>query len=114
MIVANEVLPAFGEKIIRAYKLFRVRKDGSLGSLFIARRERLPVGKWLQSEVVPTKGFAVRPGWHACSEPRAPHLSEVGRKWFEVEILAHKEHLRPESQGGLWYTAIWMRIVRPV
>lgn len=31
------------------YKLFRQRKDGTLGSLFINRKARLPEGVWLQA-----------------------------------------------------------------
>jgi hypothetical protein len=50
-----------------AYKLFRVRKDGTLGPLFINRPQRVPVGKALVAEDHPTKGFAFRPGWHVCA-----------------------------------------------
>tara|TARA_Y100000310_G_scaffold186813_1_gene186937 strand:- start:430 stop:642 length:213 start_codon:yes stop_codon:yes gene_type:complete len=39
------------------YKLFRVRKDGTLGSLFINKKERLPIGKWIKAESYPTKGY---------------------------------------------------------
>lgn len=74
-----------------AYKLFRVRKDGSIGSLFINRRARLPVREWLQAQNVPTKGFKVREGWHCCPRPKAPHLSMKDRKWFMVEMRgSHK------------------------
>jgi len=45
-----------------AYKLFRQRKDGTLGSLFINKRNIIPVNKWLNAESFPTKGYAVRPG----------------------------------------------------
>lgn len=94
-----------------AYKLFRVRKDGSLGSLFINRRARLPLGIWMEAEAFPTKGFAYRPGWHALCAPIAPHLSEKGRRWFEVEVKNFKRFTRPESQGGEWVLAKQMRIV---
>jgi hypothetical protein len=98
----------------KGYKLFRVRKDGSLGSLFINRSNRVETGKWLRAEIHRTKGFAYRPGWHTCAKPTAPHLSERGRQWYHVEIKDYKEHQRPDSQGGLWYTATWMRVVKPV
>lgn len=95
----------------RAYKLFRVRRDGTLGPLFINRRLRIEIGKMLHAECHPTKGFAVRPGWHACSKPSAPHLSKRGRKWFTVMIEEWAEHLRPKSQGGMWYTAKRMTVI---
>ena len=37
------------------YKLFRVRKDGTLGSLFINKKEVLPIGEWIKSKSYPTK-----------------------------------------------------------
>jgi len=43
------------------YKLFRVRRDGSLGSLFINRRVSLPPATWLIAESHPTKGLASLP-----------------------------------------------------
>ncbi len=100
-----------------AYKLFRVREDGSIGSLFCNRSRRLKVGKWMQAEAHLTKGLAFRPGWHCCSTPNAPHLktelkSGEKRVWLPVEIKKFKEHKRPETQGGLWYTAKWIKIHR--
>lgn len=92
-----------------AYKLFRLRKDGSLGPLFINARQRLyvasPSSAPYVAEAHPTKGFTFRPGWHCCSEPVAPHLSKRGRVWCRVKISDYTEHQRPASQGGLWYTA---------
>ena len=98
-----------------AYKLLRVRKDGSLGPLFINRRFRVPVGEWILYGCHPTRGFKIRPGWHCTSRPEAPHLSMKGRAWFEVEVEADAERIdRPASQGGLWYLAKWMRIIKKV
>jgi hypothetical protein len=98
-----------------AYKLFRVRKDGSLGPLFINRRQRIPVGRVLRAESHPTKGYAYRPGWHCCGTPSAPHLKlSPDRRWFRVWIDRYSEHLRPESQGGRWYTARKMLVIAPV
>jgi hypothetical protein len=96
--------------MLSGYKLFRVRRDGSLGSLFIDKKKVLPVGQWLNALEVPTKGFAFRPGFHACSEPVAPHLSKEGRVWARVSLIGVTKHRRPETQGGLWYTAKRMRI----
>ena len=97
---------------MKAYKLVRLMKDGSLSSLFIDKKQRLPVGKWLESECIPTKGFAIRPGWHCTKFPVAPHLSIKGRIWVQVEIENYEELHRPISQGGIWYLANKMRIIR--
>lgn len=93
-----------------AYKLFRLRKDGTLGSLFIDPRVRVPIGRWVKAKSVRTQGFAFRPGWHACAEPNAPHLSKKGRVWCRVTLKGTKVHQRPPHQGGLWYTAQWLRV----
>ena len=45
-----------------AYKLFRVRRDGSLGSLFINKSAILPMNKWIVAEDHKTKGYKHRPG----------------------------------------------------
>jgi hypothetical protein len=94
-----------------AYKLFRKRKDGTYGPLFINRKLKISPGLWLEAENHPTAGFAVRPGWHCCAEPLAPHLSKKDRVWCLVMIDDYTEHQRPESQGGLWYTANNMKVV---
>jgi len=89
----------------RVYKLFRLRKDGTLGPLFIDARLRVPVGVELPARDVPTKGFAHRPGWHSGVMPIAPHLSEKGRVWAECSIPDHAdwyEFKRPGNQGGKW------------
>lgn len=98
------------------YKLVRKLKDGTLKPLFIERTRALPVGKWLPAHKVPTKGYKERPGWHILKEPHAPHLSMKGRVWVKVEFDGCQAtmHRRPSSQGGVWYTARWMRIVGEV
>lgn len=95
---------------IKTYKLLRLRKDGSLGPLFINRKMKVPLGKWLKAELFPTKGFAVREGWHTLARKSAPHLSKRGRVWCEVEIKDFEQFERPKSQGGLWYLSKWIRI----
>lgn len=99
-----------------AYKLFRVRKDGTIGALFINRVATIEIGRWYEAENIPTNGFAVRPGWHCLALPRAPHLKEEPknetRAWFEVEITDFKSFIRPENQGGEWYLAQNMKVVR--
>lgn len=94
-----------------AYKLFRVLKDGSISSLFINKRRRLPINTWLEAESFPTKGFAIRPYWHCTNTPIAPHLSMKDRAWFKIEMLDFKEFNRPKSQGGLWYLAKKIKII---
>ncbi len=94
-----------------AWKLFSAKKDGSVGPLFINRKMRLETGTWYPAEDHPTKGFAHRPGWHACSEPVAPHLSKRGRVWRRVELQDVQTLKRPASQGGSWYLAGQLRIL---
>lgn len=97
-----------------AYKLLRKRKNGTLGPLFINRRQIIPIGKWLEAENHPTKGYAVRPGWHTTSKPEAPHLSMRDRIWMKVEIEDYTELRRPASQGGLWWLANRMKVLGEV
>jgi hypothetical protein len=97
-----------------AYKLLRVRANGTLGPLFINRRQVLALGEWMQAENHPTPGFAVRPGWHATPEPIAPHLGTRGRRWYRVELRDVTEHQRPACQGGRWLLAGWMKILEPL
>lgn len=97
-----------------AYKLFRLRKDGSLGSLFINRKERIPIGKWLPAENHPTKGYTLRPRWHVTSKPVAPHLSEKDRIWMKISIKDYIELPRPEHLGGMWLLANWIKVIEPV
>jgi len=94
------------------YKLFRKRKDGTLGPLFINARLRIELGKWMMAEDHPTKGYAHRPGWHATLAPMAPHLSEKGRVWCECQAYNCKKFDRPQSQGGTWVLAQFLRVVR--
>ena len=96
------------------YKLMRKRKDGSYGPLFINRKQKLYPHIWYDAEVHPTKGYALRPGWHICAEQDAPHLSKNHRVWVIVAFDKATKHLRPENQGGLWYTANRMRILGEV
>lgn len=93
-----------------AFKLFRVRKDGTLGSLFINKKAVLPTGKWLNAETHETKGFVVHKGWHCLSHPAAPHLSMRGRTWACVEVQNVTRLRRPAYQGGEWLLAKRMKI----
>ena len=93
------------------YKLVRMRRNGTLGPLFINRRQVLEVGVWMPAGDYPTKGFAHRPGWHVLLQPVAPHLSKKGRIWIRVEAKDYVEFERPVSQGGKWLLAQWMKII---
>ena len=88
-----------------AYKLVRQLKSGKLTPLFINKQLGIELDKWYQSECHPTKGFAVRQGWHCTATPTAPHLSEKNRVWVKVLIEDYSEFERPKSQGGLWFLA---------
>ena len=94
-----------------AYKLIRKLKNGELSPLFINKKSRIPMGTWLEAENVPTKGFAVRKGWHCTLEPIAPHLSKKDRVWVKVEVEDIEKYSRPESQGGTWVLAQRMKVI---
>lgn len=97
---------------MKCYKLVRLRKNGTLGSLFIHAKAVLQVGVWMEAEMFPTKGFAPRFGWHCTFLPYAPHLSEKGRVWVECDVKNFRTYDRPESQGGEWILADNIRINR--
>lgn len=103
-----------------AYKLFKKRKDGSLGPLFINPSQRIPVGKWLPAEDHPTPGFAHRPGWHCAAKPKAPHLvlrpkGQPRRVWCRVLISGKVTTInRPAAQGGTWLLATKMKVVEEI
>lgn len=101
-----------------AYKLLRQRKDGSLGSLFINRKEHLPVGMWMRAEEHRTNGFYFRPGWHALLKPVAPHLKtnpkNEKRIWAMVAVTEFDVCVRPETQGGKWLLAQNMMILKTI
>lgn len=87
---------------MKAYKLMRLKKDGSLGSLFINRKATIPIGEWLEAECIPTDGFQIRKGWHCTFIPQAPHLKEKlangeVRVWVEVDVEDYETYDRPES-----------------
>jgi len=101
---------------IKAFKLIRKMKDGTLSPLFINKKSRTPIGEWMDAEFHSTKGFADRKGWHCLLQPEAPHLSTKGnlnnRVWVEVEVRDFEYFTRPESQGGTWVLAQQMKITK--
>jgi hypothetical protein len=95
-----------------AYKLFRIKKDGNITSLFINKSKNLPIDEWVDAESYPTKGFKVRPFWHCTESPNAPHLSLNGRAWFIVNMEEYTEFIRPENQGNKWFLAKRIKIIK--
>ncbi len=95
-----------------AYKLFRLKKNGAITPLFINKTKEIPFDVWMDAEFHPTNGFAKRPGWHCGSLPQAPHLTEKGRVWCEVEIEDYYGFGRPKNQGGFWLIANRMQVIR--
>ena len=100
-----------------AYKLVRKDKDGLLYPLFINKKEPFKFNEWLIAECYPTKGFAIRKGWHCCFERNAPHLKQElangeQRIWIEVDVDDWNIYDRPESQGGAWILAQKIKIIR--
>lgn len=97
-----------------AYKLFRKLKSGEITSLFINKTRRLPYDEWMKAEEYPTNGYAFRPFWHCTAEPVAPHLSLKDRVWLRVEMVDYEEFKRPESQGGKWFLAKKIKILKDI
>jgi hypothetical protein len=120
------------------YKLFRIRKDGSLGPLFIDASARIPLGEWINATYTPRNGYAPRGGWHCGLLPKADHLKQDdGRIWCECLIPAkqytpedhapmfrkqgdmemvpadgHYTWKRPAHQGGSWVIAGTLMVLR--
>jgi len=94
------------------YKLFRQLKSGEITSLFINKSEKLQANVWLDAKSYPTKGYKVRPFWHCTEHPDAPHLSNKGRVWLQVEMKDYTEFNRPASQGGKWFLAKQIKILK--
>lgn len=99
-----------------AYKLFKIRKDGSIGSLFINAAERYELNTWMDARPIKKSGFAFRCGFHCLVNPLAPHLknelaSGERREFFKVEVDDYEYFMRPESQGGKWILAQRMKIL---
>ena len=109
------------------YKKVRILKDGNCYPLFIDKTKPFTFGEWMHCEFHPTKGFAPRTiegtetpigGWHCCFEPIAPHIADKlssgeERVWMECEAKgAMQKYNRPESQGGAWLLAEYIRPIR--
>jgi hypothetical protein len=111
----NPNQPTTADKPLIGYKLFKLRKNGTLGPLFINAKQVIPHGTWLEAGDHPTKGFAHRPGWHLCKHPVAPHLksstTSQQRVWVKVLYYGHIDIPRPASQGGNWILAKHIKVL---
>lgn len=101
---------------MRVYKLFRVKED-KLFPLFINRNCETKLGEWLEASCYPTKGFAIREGWHCCITPSAPHLKQElangeKRVWVECDAEECEIYKRPWSQGGSWVLAQKLKVIK--
>lgn len=85
-----------------AFKLFSLKRDGSIGPLFINKKLRLQEGVWYDAEPHETKGFQFRPFWHSALLPIAPHLTTKGRIWKRVLVEDFTTYERCKAQGGTW------------
>ena len=87
------------------YKLFEQDQKGNLYALFIDKKNIMPMNTWMLAGSHPTKGFAVRPGFHIGEGiPSAPWLMSVDgtyksqrskywkRVWAEVEYVAEHDY----------------------
>lgn len=102
---------------MKAYKLVRKEKDGTLYPLFIDRHRPYIFGEEREAEYIPTKGFAPRCGFHCCFTTHAPHLKRKlangeERVWMECDIHDYTTYDRPESQGGAWLLAKNLTAIR--
>ena len=97
---------------MEAYKLLRVRADGTLGSLNTDIGRKLPIGEWLRAGNHARPGRTPHPGWHALTEPASKHFRDFpGRKWYRVELQNVTPYPRPDE---MWLVAECMRILAPV
>lgn len=97
-----------------AYKLFKKRKNGSYGSIFIDKKKELKLDEWYDAELHETKGFLPRLGYHCLPTANVPHLSTKGRVWLKVEIKDYEILNRPASQGGKWLIAKKIKLLNEI
>ena len=105
------------EDIVYTTKLFKQRKDGTLGPLYIGSKQRIDSkgGEWLPfDEKLSKKGFGERPGWHAPTK-EAPHIKADAkgqdRVVRDVALRNWTMFPRPASQGSEWYLAGEMMVL---
>ena len=95
------------------YKLMNLRRNGTLGPLFINRRQVLRIGETHTAELHPTSGYKERKGWHCMAKKSAPHLlTGSPRVWVQVLITDYTVLDRHKGLGGKWYIANKMTLLK--
>lgn len=105
---------------LKAYKLFNLRKDGTLHPLYVDKETIMPLHEWLKATPGPQMengkvhsklgGLAFRPGFHCTSIPLADHIGKKMNNgklcqasntvWCEVEMLAMYDYTTLAQQNG--------------
>ena len=97
-------------KTLKGYKLFEQDPMGNLYPLFIGKKNSMHIKEWQKAEILPTKGFAVRPGFHIgeiCSAPwlmsfdgtyKSQRSKYWKRIWAEVEYVADNDYSEKVNQ----------------
>lgn len=94
---------------VKAYKLFKRKKDGNIYPLFVNANKPVPIGQWLDAEEG-TQGksegkvkssigdLAYRPGWHAGDLPVATHIGGKSRKELTAPDYRPDDHVWAEVE----------------
>lgn len=104
--------PYAPKKTIKAYKLFRTKKNapGKLFPLFVNADKEVPQGEWLKAEAGPqaegdaTKvssklgKLAYRPGWHSGDLPIATHIGGKSKKELKKPDYRPSNHVWAEVE----------------
>lgn len=122
------------ESLLRAYKLFKVKKNspGELFPLFMDAKDPIgKVGQWLDADVG-AGPMAQRPAWHAGEYPAAYHIGEGGGKgkppiyrnsdhvWGEVDMSADMDWYEwalkngGKGRNGVLYGKVPDRLINDV
>lgn len=104
---------------MKAYKIFKKdQKTGLFKPAQVPMRslsvEGYETGVWYEAEDAQPKELKNRVGFHCARKPSVPHIKIIPGKvvWVEVEIDDYELINRPESQGGIWYLARFLKINR--
>jgi hypothetical protein len=72
-------------------------------------------GNYRRKFSIPVLGITGTNGKTTTKEMTADHIfSKPNRFWYEVEIKDYTEMKRPSNQGGIWFIANKMKIIREV
>ena len=94
---------------VKAYKLFKRKKDGNIYPLFVNANKPVAIGQWLDAEEGPqgkTEGkvksslgdLAYRPGWHAGDLPVATHIGGKSSKELTAPDYRPDDHVWAEVE----------------